>query len=195
MGLDEEEIMSMKKVLCFLMIFISCSKNEGEESNITQSIPLEEVEQITIPPDFDNDSIYSTARPKILNSYWTAFVKSAALYDVDLSNIEDVTFISEDLGGSTAGIANGSCEEFVLISVDETLFRNLTTGEQIFLMYHELGHDVFNASHDGGGLMAPNIRSLEYDLFQTEVKDFFTKVDFIEWTDEECEFIRGLTDN
>ncbi len=195
MGLDEEEIMSMKKVLCFLMIFISCSKNEGEESNITQSIPPEEVEPITIPPDFDNDSIYSTARPKILNSYWTAFVKSAALYDVDLSNIEDVTFISEDLGGSTAGIANGSCEEFVLISVDETLFRNLTTGEQIFLMYHELGHDVFNASHDGGGLMAPNIRSLEYDLFQTEVKDFFTKVDFIEWTDEECEFIRGITDN
>tara|TARA_B100000886_G_scaffold30610_1_gene19210 strand:- start:103 stop:690 length:588 start_codon:yes stop_codon:yes gene_type:complete len=195
LGLDEEEIMSMKKVLCFLMIFISCSKNEGEESNITQSIPPEEVEPITIPPDFDNDSIYSTARPKILNSYWTAFVKSAALYDVDLSNIEDVTFISEDLGGSTAGIANGSCEEFVLISVDETLFRNLTTGEQIFLMYHELGHDVFNASHDGGGLMAPNIRSLEYDLFQTEVKDFFTKVDFIEWTDEECEFIRGITDN
>ena len=195
MSLDEEEIMSMKKVLCFLIIFISCSKNEGEESNITQSIPPEQVEPITIPPDFDNDSIYSKARPKILNSYWTAFVKSAALYDVDLSNIEDVTFISEDLGGSTAGIANGSCEEFVLISVDETLFRNLTIGEQIFLMYHELGHDVFNASHDGGGLMAPNIRSLEYDLFQTEVKDFFTKVDFIEWTDEECELIRGFTDN
>ena len=43
--------------------------------------------------------------------------------------------------------------------------------------------------------MAPNIRSLEYDLFQTEVKDFFTKVDFIEWTDEECELIRGFTDN
>jgi hypothetical protein len=154
-----------------------------------------EIEPIAITPDYDNDSIYSTAKPKILNSYWTAFVKSAALYDVDLSSIEDVTFISEDLGGSTAGIANGSCEEYVLISVDETLFRNLTRGEQIFLMYHELGHDVFNASHDGGGLMAPNVRSLDYDLFQTEVKDFFTKVDFIEWTDEECDYIRGLTDN
>ena len=195
MGLDEEEIMFMKKVLCFLMIFISCSKNESEETAIVQSIPLAEEVPITIPPDFDNDSIYSATKPKILKSYWTAFVKSAALYDVDLSNIEDVTFISEDLGGSTAGIANGSCEEYVLISVDETLFRNLTIGEQIFLMYHELGHDVFNASHDGGGLMAPNIRSLEYDLFQTEVKDFFTKVDFVEWTDEECEFIRGLTDD
>jgi hypothetical protein len=193
--LDEEEIMFMKKVLCFLMIFISCSKNESEESNIVQSIPPAEEAPITIPTDFVNDSIYSAAKPKILKSYWTAFVKSAALYDVDLSNIEDVTFISEDLGGSTAGIANGSCEEYVLISVDETLFRNLTIGEQIFLMYHELGHDVFNASHDGGGLMAPNIRSLEYDLFQTEVKDFFTKVDFVEWTDEECEFIRGLTDD
>jgi hypothetical protein len=185
----------MKKILFFLMIFISCSKEGDEDSSQSESISPVEIETIAITPDFDNDSIYSAARPKILNSYWTAFVKSAALYDVDLSNIEDVTFISEDLGGSTAGIANGSCEEYVLISVDETLFRNLTPGEQIFLMYHELGHDVFNASHDGGGLMAPNIRSLEYDLFQTEVKDFFTKVDFIEWTDEECEFIRGVTDN
>ena len=96
-----------------------------------------------------------------------------------------MTFVSQDLVGNT-GIANGSCQDKVLILVDETVFRNLTTGEQIFLMYHELGHDVFNASHDGGGLMAPNVRSLEYDLFQTEVKDFFTGTDFIEWTDEEC---------
>ena len=50
-------------------------------------------------------------------------------------------------------------------------------------MYHELGHDVFNASHDGGGLMAPNVRSLEYKLFQTEVEDFFTGEDYIEWTE------------
>jgi hypothetical protein len=185
----------MKKILFFLIIFINCSKEKVEDSNQSESISPVEREPIAIIPDYDNDSIYSTAKPKILNSYWTAFVKSAALYDVDLSNIEDVTFISEDLGGSTAGIANGSCEEYVLISVDETLFRNLTRGEQIFLMYHELGHDVFNASHDGGGLMAPNVRSLDYDLFQTEVKDFFTKVDFIEWTDEECDYIRGLTDN
>ena len=74
--------MRMKKVLCFLMIFISCSKNESEESNIAQSIPPAEAEPITILPDFDNDSIYSAAKPKILTSYWTAFVKSAALYDV-----------------------------------------------------------------------------------------------------------------
>jgi hypothetical protein len=185
----------MKKILFFLIIFVNCSKEEVEESNQSKAIPPVEIEPIAITPDYDNDSIYSTAKPKILNSYWTAFVKSAALYDVDLSSIEDVTFISEDLGGSTAGIANGSCEEYVLISVDETLFRNLTRGEQIFLMYHELGHDVFNASHDGGGLMAPNVRSLDYDLFQTEVKDFFTKIDFIEWTDEECDYIRGITDN
>ena len=65
-------------------------------------------------------------------------------------------------------------------------------GEQLFLMYHEFGHDVFNASHDGGGLMAPNVRSVEYTLFQKEVEDFFTGVDFIEWTDEECEYIREL---
>jgi len=62
-------------------------------------------------------------------------------------------------------------------------------------MYHELGHDVFNAFHDGGGLMAPNVRSLEYKLFQTEVEDFFTGEDYIQWTEEECKIIRDLTDN
>ena len=90
------------------MIFISCSKEGDEESNQSESISPVEIETIPITPDFDNDSIYSAAKPKILNSYWTAFVKSAALYDVDLSNIEDVTFISEDLGGSTAGRASSA---------------------------------------------------------------------------------------
>ena len=55
-------------------------------------------------------------------------------------------FISEDLSGGTAGRAIGSCHDYVKIQVDETIFRNLTTGEQIFLMYHELGHQVMNYS-------------------------------------------------
>ena len=57
-------------------------------------------------------------------------------------------------------------------------------------MYHEFGHDVFNASHDGGGLMAPNVRSVEYTLFQREGR-FFYRCDYIEWTDEECEIIEN----
>ncbi len=190
------KILEIKKILFILIFVFSCNtEDEGDfqtqenTNTITESI----IKEIT--PDFNNDSIYSKVNPLALSSYWKAFVKSAALYEVDLSNIEDVTFISEDLGGSTAGVANGSCEDYVLISVDETVFRNLTQGEQIFLMYHELGHDVFNASHEGGGLMAPNVRSLEYKLFQTEVEDFFTGKDYIEWTDEECEIIRNLTDN
>lgn len=186
----------MKKILCILILIFSCN-TEDESDFQTQENTNTITESITkeITPDFKNDSIYSKVNPLALNSYWKAFVKSAALYEVDLSDIEDVTFISEDLGGSTAGVANGSCEDYVLISVDETVFRNLTQGEQIFLMYHELGHDVFNASHEGGGLMAPNVRSLEYKLFQTEVEDFFTGKDYIKWTDEECEIIRNLTDN
>lgn len=186
----------MKKILVLLIFALGCTTEE--ESDIqTQETTNAAIETVVeeVTPDFNNDSIYSKVNPLVLNSYWKAFVKSAALYGVDLSNIEEVTFIPEDLGGSTAGVANGSCEEYVLISVDETVFRNLTRGEQIFLMYHELGHDVFNASHAGGGLMAPNVRSLEYKLFQTEVEDFFTGEDYIEWTEEECEIIRDLTDN
>ena len=184
----------MKKIVLILIFVLSCNAEDESEIQKQENTIIDiKVEEVT--PDFNNDSIYSKVNTLVLSSYWDAFVKSAALYDVDLNKIEDVTFISENLGGSTAGVANGSCEDYVLISVDETIFRNLTKGEQIFLMYHELGHDVFNASHDGGGLMAPNVRSLEYKLFQTEVEDFFTGEDYIEWTEEECKIIRDLTDN
>jgi len=184
----------MKKIVGILIFVLSCNAEDESEMQKQENTIIDiKVEEVT--PDFNNDSIYSKVNPLVLSSYWDAFIKSAARYDVDLNYIEDVTFISENLGGSTAGVANGSCEDYVLISVDETIFRNLTKGEQIFLMYHELGHDVFNASHDGGGLMAPNVRSLEYKLFQTEVEDFFTGEDYIEWTEEECKIIRDLTDN
>ena len=60
-------------------------------------------------PDYDNDPIYSKANPKNLPTYWDIFVESAALYGVDLSDITDVEFISEDLSGGTAG------EQLVLV--------------------------------------------------------------------------------
>tara|TARA_B110000444_G_scaffold5509_1_gene5112 strand:- start:11986 stop:12543 length:558 start_codon:yes stop_codon:yes gene_type:complete len=180
----------MKKILILFLFVLSCSKDS--ESQTSETLSNIEDDPVAETLDYNNDPIYSKVKPILLSSYWDAFVLSAALYDVDLSYLEDVKFVPQDLGGSTAGIANGSCLDNVLILVDETIFRNLSTGEQLFLMYHELGHDVFNASHDGGGLMAPNVRSLDYDLFQTEVKDFFTGADFIQWTDEECEYIREL---
>ena len=49
-----------------------------------------------------------------------------------------------------------------------------------------------NSTQIKKGLMAPNVRSIEYTLFQKEVEDFFTGVDYVQWTDEECEFIREL---
>jgi len=181
----------MKYTLFLLLILIGCSKET------TSPEPQDPVvtEPKIIVPDFDNDTIYMKLRPKLLDSYWTAFKESASLYDIDLSYIDEVKFVSENLLNNIAGTAKGSCQPYVRISVDETTFRNLSDGEQVFLMYHELGHDVFNASHEGGGLMSPNIRSLDYKLFQTEVKDFFTGVDYIEWTDEECEYIRSIIDD
>ena len=170
-----------------VLLLTNCSGGDGDEE--LKGYLQEE----SVVPDYDNDPIYSKANAKNLPTFWDIFVESAALYGKDLSNITDVEFVSEaDLAGGTAARALGSCHDYVKIQVDETVFRNLTLGEQLFLMYHEFGHDVFNASHDGGGLMAPNVRSVEYTLFQREVEDFFTGVDYIEWTDEECEIIREL---
>mgnify|MGYP001412029064 FL=1 len=175
------------ELLIVSLLFVQCSGASDDDEAKGY------IQEESIIPDYDNDPIYIQANPKNLPTYWDIFVQSAAMYGVDISNITDVEFVSEaDLAGGTAARALGSCHDYVKIQVDETVFRNLTMGEQLFLMYHEFGHDVFNASHDGGGLMAPNVRSVEYTLFQKEVEDFFTGVDFIEWTDEECEYIREL---
>ena len=181
----------MKHTFFLLLILIGCSKETAPPKPQVSVV----IEPEAIVADFDNDTIYKKLKPKLLDSYWTAFKESASLYDVDLSHIDEVTFVSENLLNNIAGTAKGSCQPYVRILVDETTFRNLSVGEQVFLMYHELGHDVFDASHDGGGLMSPNIRSLEYKLFQTEVKDFFTKKDYIEWTEEECDNIRSSNDD
>ena len=181
----------MKKILLlFAILIIGCGKDDNTTPPRVDAVE----EPVVVDPNWDNDAIYSKTNPKQLNSYWTAFKASAALYGHDLSHITDVEFISESIGGGTAGIAVGSCEDNVRVRVDESIFIHLSLAERIFLMYHELGHDVFNASHAGGGLMAPQIRNLDdnYNLFQTEVSDFFTGVDYIEWTDEECEIIRGF---
>ena len=42
---------------------------------------------------------YIAKQTKNLPTYWDIFVESAALYGVDLSDITDVEFISEDLSG------------------------------------------------------------------------------------------------
>ena len=122
----------MKKILILFLFVLSCSKDS--ESQTSDTLSNIEDDPVAETLDYNNDPIYSKVKPISLSSYWDAFVLSAALYDVDLSYLEDVTFVPQDLGGSTAGIANGSCLDNVLILVDETIFRNLSTGEQIFLM-------------------------------------------------------------
>ena len=115
-------IIKVISILFITFTFLGCSKGGGDDEVKGY---LQEESNI---PDYDNDPIYSKANPKNLPTYWDIFVESAALYGVDLSNITDVEFISEDLSGGTAGRAIGSCHDYVKIQVDETIFRNLTTG-------------------------------------------------------------------
>jgi len=86
----------MKKILIILIVILGCSKSDGEVAEENQTISSPEPVQVEVTPDFENDSIYKEIKPKILMSYWNAFVKSASLYDVDLSYIDDITFSSQD---------------------------------------------------------------------------------------------------
>ena len=72
-----------------------------------------------------------------------------------------ITFTS--LEGSTIAVARGmnnNCEIDIL--VDITKWNNASHSERIFIMFHELGHDVYNLKHsDGLRLMATTSYNVE----------------------------------
>ena len=85
------------------------------------------------------------------NIIWGAFL------DVE----PKITFTS--LEGSTIAIAKGmnnNCELDIL--VDITKWNNASHSERIFIMFHELGHDIYNLKHsDGLRLMATSSYNVE----------------------------------
>ena len=77
-------------------------------------------------------------------------------FDVTMYPIADVTFTSLD--GDTIAVALGMNDDCVgNIAIDINKWNEASNLEKYFIMFHELGHDIFNLSHsDGVRLMTTN---------------------------------------
>jgi hypothetical protein len=85
-------------------------------------------------------------------------------FDIKTNPLADVTFTSLD--GDTIAIALGMNDDCVgNIAIDIDKWNEATNLEKYFIMFHELGHDIFNLSHsDGIRLMATNQFNIKNEL-------------------------------
>ena len=103
-------------------------------------------------------------------------------FDLQTNPLADVTFTSLD--GATIAIALGMNDDCVgNIAIDIDKWNKATNLEKYFIMFHELGHDIFNLSHsDGIRLMATNQFNIknEFELGEMLFEMFYyvEKMDF-----------------
>lgn len=97
--------------------------------------------------------------PFDLDSYVHAFVKDAYRHNIDLSYVLDKKIIIDfhQLEGQTIARAYGiNRDSYVNIEVDPENWHNADPVRRVYIMWHELGHDVLNFEHyTGGSMMEP----------------------------------------
>jgi len=103
------------------------------------------------------DVIFGVKDADVPDDYLKTFFKIYMyFFDVTMYPIADVTFTSLD--GDTIAVALGMNDDCVgNIAIDINKWNEASNLEKYFIMFHELGHDIFNLSHsDGVRLMTTN---------------------------------------
>ena len=101
------------------------------------------------------------------NYYKSLVVIASSLYEIDMSSFTDkVNFTFSSLEQGVIAVASGmnnNCEANIIIDIEQ--WNKSTYFEKLFIMMHELGHDLFNLKHsDGLRIMSTN----KYELSNPE---------------------------
>ncbi len=91
------------------------------------------------------------------------------IYDLPIKiYFKDLSTLTDDPSKTILGIAYGSeDDEIIDIAIDPVAWEKLSDLERTTLLYHELSHDILNASHvnDDDHLMHPsNVYNTTVDL-------------------------------
>ena len=75
----------------------------------------------------------------------------------------------QELGGNTLAISSGIYDdENIKIKIDPSKWKDATSIERWYTIYHELGHDVLNFKHGEGGKMMFNYTFNDYSWYDFE---------------------------
>lgn len=81
-----------------------------------------------------------------------------------------------ELKGETIAVALGmNNDEKINLVVDPKKWNNYSKAERFYILYHELGHDIFNFNHGNGGRMMFNYKnkSITFKTFNEDKESLF----------------------
>lgn len=187
---------SKKYFLILILFFIKCSSEETIEEVVIE----EELEEAQLFSCVD----YTNVDDKDLMSYWNLFVEdvkcsrggpdygeinTSVTLKFDIQTPEEfASGVSPDHAGYStfAGYCN---REMVVIGVILNFWEDYSEIQQLWLMYHEFGHDVYKYEHslNSSDIMYPSIPrgDLKINDF-IEAKNRFLRRDFSGITYIQC---------
>ena len=178
------------RYLFIVTLFYNCSSNDESDEVIDEILEEQEEEQLYSCVD------YSTVDSNDLMSYWNIFVEDVKCSrgGPDFGNLNtsvtlkfDIQTPEEFASGVTpdhAGYSTfaGYCNsEMVVIGVLKNYWEDYTEIQQLWLMYHEFGHDVYRYRHSSNrdDIMYPSVTrgDTKINAF-IEAKNRFLRRDF-----------------
>ncbi len=100
-----------------------------------------------------------------LEEFVECFLNDCKSYEIDISE-QTISVIFEQLDENTIALAFGKDQNNLIdIKIDPENWLNSSIEKKFYILYHELGHDVFNLEHGQGGKMMFNFSDSEYNWF------------------------------
>ena len=172
----------MKKLFTLILVGLSLTACTIEEGNPLFGI----VKRVVINPV---NAVISTAvevhysedreEDQELYRYLDMFVEDAAMHGIDLNYV-----YSRDINlhfGSweptlLSGLSLGYGRDDITIYINRGSWGYRSETHRKFLMYHELGHDIFNLRHGDTELLQPGTLSLDEDNADAILEKFWNHV-------------------
>lgn len=88
----------------------------------------------------------------------------------------EIDVLFENLENETIALAKGfKNDDKIIIRIDPIKWKNASLAKRWYVLYHELGHDVFNFDHGQGGRMMFNYswENITWDDFNTDKLNMF----------------------
>ena len=96
-----------------------------------------------------------------LESLVRVFLEDCKDHGVEVKSLISATF--NNLNDNTIALAfGGNNDREIVIKVDPILWKDSSIQKKMYILYHELGHDVLNLEHGQGGKMMFNFADREY---------------------------------
>ena len=111
-------------------------------------------------------------------AYLDMFIEEASMHGIDLSHLKDgkveMYFVDTWELNNYSGVSMGyGVDDVIRIYINRNGWSYRDDIDRKFLLFHELGHDVFNFKHNKNELMEPGTLSLDNSQAEAIFAEFW----------------------